>query len=817
MQRIWKGEEIMVRLDRITMQGFKSFAGRVAVPFPAGFNVVCGPNGSGKSNIVDALTFVLGTASARSIRAQKLQNLIFNGGADKKPAEFCEVTLYLDNPDNKIPTNETEVKITRRITRSGISVYKLNGRTVTRNKIQDLLANANMSSDGYNIIMQGDVTRIIEMGLQERREIIDEVAGIKEFDEKREKATRELERVELRVRENMIVVAEKQRYVQRLKTEKEIAEKYVDLSEKLHIYRASSLHKKLTEAEEKGTVIDNEINEKTSLFEEKSKVFEESEKDLENKEKAMRKIDDEIMQKTKNIDILRKADAIRTEIIRKKDRIDFNEREISRLKEFEVPERNAAIKEILAMKSPEIHGTVDSLVDVPSEYSTAIEVAIGRHSKDIVVADHEIATGCIKHLKAKKIGRARFLPLDRIRGREKKEYKGKEHIIGYAIDLVRYDRKFSPAIEFVIGSTLVVKNIDIAKKIKGFRIVTLDGDLVEPSGAMIGGFYRKQHRESYAAKIRHLEGDSERLEDEIRSLDKELGKYNLQDKGETANVREDKIKIEKDIESARKKWKDMFEEKMILQNSISRLKIEKARIEANLDNLKVEMEEFKEVKNFEEGSVDLLQEKVRHFVAEINRLGPINMKALEEYKTLNVEFEELKKILDKLLEEKNAIVKISDDIEKKRYGKFMETFTEIAAKFSTIYYDMSGGTGRLRLEEEDRIDSGLIIEANPSGKKVLNLDSMSGGEKTLTSLAFLFSILQHYMTPFYVLDEVDAALDKPNTKKIADLIKKYSKNVQFIVISHNDLTISEADKVFGVSMENGVSKVFGIELPVASE
>ena len=167
------------------------------------------------------------------------------------------------------------------------------------------------------------------------------------------------------------------------------------------------------------------------------------------------------------------------------------------------------------------------------------------HSKDIVVADHEIATGCIKHLKAKKIGRARFLPLDRIRGREKKEYKGKEHIIGYAIDLVRYDRKFSPAIEFVIGSTLVVKNIDIAKKIKGFRIVTLDGDLVEPSGAMIGGFYRKQHRESYAAKIRHLEGDSERLEDEIRSLDKELGKYNLQDKGETANVREDKIKIEK--------------------------------------------------------------------------------------------------------------------------------------------------------------------------------------------------------------------------------------------------------------------------------
>ncbi len=807
----------MVRLERITMQGFKSFAGKVTIPFPAGFNIVCGPNGTGKSNIVDALTFVLGTSSARSIRAQKLQNLIFNGGTDKKPAEFCEVTLYLDNSDNKIPINENEVKVTRRITRSGISIYKLNGRTVTRSKIQDLLANANMSSDGYNIIMQGDVTKIIEMGLQERREIIDEVAGIKEFDEKREKATRELERVELRVRENMIVVAEKQKYVQRLKSEKENAEKYANFSEKLQIYRASLLHKKLAEAEEKAGIIDKEIDEKTSLFEEKSKIFTESEKDLETKEKLMRKIDEEIMQKTKNIDILRKADAIRTEILRKKDRIDFNEREISRLKEFETPERNIAIKEILNMKSPGIHGTLDSLIGAPSEYSTAIEVAVGRHSKDIVVSDHEIATSCIKHLKARKIGRARFLPLDRIRGREKKEYKGKENIIGYAIDLVKYNRKFSPAVEFVLGSTIVVKNIDIAKKIKGYRVVTLDGDLVEPSGAMIGGFYRKTHRESFAPKIRQLEEDSEKLEDEISALDKELGKYNLQDEGETANVREDKVKIEKEIEIARKKWKEMFEEKMIQQNGISRLKIEKARIEANLENLNIEMEEFKDVKDFEEGSIDVLQEKVRYFVTEINRLGPVNMKAIEEYKTINVEFEELKKNLNKLLEEKNAIVSIAEDVEKKRYDKFMETFNEIAAKFSTTYYDMAGGTGRLRLEEENKIDSGLIIEASPSGKKVLNLDSMSGGEKTLTSLAFLFAILQHYLTPFYVLDEVDAALDKANTKKIADLIKKYSKSVQFIVISHNDLTIAEADKVFGVSMENGVSKVFGIELPVASE
>jgi chromosome segregation protein len=89
---------------------------------------------------------------------------------------------------------------------------------------------------------------------------------------------------------------------------------------------------------------------------------------------------------------------------------------------------------------------------------------------------------------------------------------------------------------------------------------------------------------------------------------------------------------------------------------------------------------------------------------------------------------------------------------------------------------------------------------------------MSGGEKTMASLSFLFAIMQHYASPFYVLDEIDAALDKANTKKVANLIKKYSKNVQFIVISHNDFTIAEAEKVFGVSMEDGVSRVFGIDM-----
>jgi chromosome segregation protein len=141
----------------------------------------------------------------------------------------------------------------------------------------------------------------------------------------------------------------------------------------------------------------------------------------------------------------------------------------------------------------------------------------------------------------------------------------------------------------------------------------------------------------------------------------------------------------------------------------------------------------------------------------------------------------------------------------------------ISENFSKIYFDLMKGEGRLRLEMEGDINSGLIIEATTETKKILNIDAMSGGEKTLTALGFLFAIQAYHASPFYILDEIDAALDKVNTKKISDFIKKYSQETQFIVISHNDITIQTADNVFGVSMEDGVSKIFSIRMPGAQE
>jgi len=794
----------MVKLERMVLQNFKSFGGKVSIPFPSGFVVVAGPNGSGKSNIIDALTFVLGTSSARSIRAQKLQNLIFNGAAKNKPAEFCEVDLYLDNSDKKIPVEDKEIKIARRITRSGISVYKINGRTVPKAKVLDFMSNANLSPDGYNIIMQGDVTRIIETSPKQRREIIDDISGITEFNEKKEMAVTRLDKVETRVREAMIIISEKQKRVAQLKTDKENAEKYAVLENDLKKARASLINRRLSEAKRDIENTELAVKEYSKQLENTDKESRKIENELEKKEALIRSRGDEIIQK-RDFETVRSVERLRAEIYRKRDQVGFRDTEIERL--------SRSVRDV-ATKLPYPTTLFSSILKVKEEFSTAIEVAVGSHSRDLVVENDEIAAKCVKYMKEKHIRRARFLPLNKIRGKKLKKIP---HEAKSALDLVDYDEKFAPAVEYVLGSTIVVDDIDVARKVlnnydERFRIATLEGDLIEPSGAIMGGYYEKTRK----FDLERLKTERQALVDEIEALEEEMGKLKRREESEEAafsSITQERSNLENDVIEVRKRRKEIVEQKFVLQKKIANLQVERTRSETQIEDMKKQADEFKDVKEYFELPSDKLQAMISSCLYEIRKIGPVNMKAIEEYGVLSVEFEELKKKLDKLLEEKESIAKTIAEVEKKRTEKFTSTMNEIREHFSRIYKDLTGGYGTIGLEEEKNIDSGLVIEASPEGKKVIDLDVMSGGEKTLTSLAFLFAIMQHYSSPFYVLDEVDAALDKANTRKIASLVKKYSKSVQFIVISHNDITTSMADKVFGVSMEDGMSKIFGIDMP----
>ena len=178
----------MVRLEKIVIQGFKSFKRNVSIAFPSGFSVITGPNGSGKSNVGDSISFVIGRASSRVMRAKKAQELIFHGSRSKGAAEFAKVALYFDNSDQVLPFKDTTVSISRRLNSKGVSTYRLNGKIATRQEILDVFSQAGVHANGHNIIQQGDVNQVVEMDSIERREIIDEISGIREYDEKKAKA-----------------------------------------------------------------------------------------------------------------------------------------------------------------------------------------------------------------------------------------------------------------------------------------------------------------------------------------------------------------------------------------------------------------------------------------------------------------------------------------------------------------------------------------------------------------------------------------------------------------------------------------------------
>ena len=197
----------------------------------------------------------------------------------------------------------------------------------------------------------------------------------------------------------------------------------------------------------------------------------------------------------------------------------------------------------------------------------------------------------------------------------------------------------------------------------------------------------------------------------------------------------------------------------------------------------------------------------------LETLGAVNMKAIEEYDIFKDEFDEMREKIDRIVSEKESIENTVKKIEAKRMETFTLALDEITKYFKEVYSELTGGEAELRLEDPSSMDSGLVISASPPGKKLLSIDTQSGGERTLTALSFLFAIQRHKPAPFYILDEADASLDKANTKCFVEMIKKQAKGSQFILISHNDQLIKEADQVYGITMEDGESKVMAVKLP----
>ncbi|MBI4020547.1 MAG: chromosome segregation protein SMC [Candidatus Aenigmarchaeota archaeon] len=827
----------MVRLERLVLQGFKSFKRKVSIPFPPGFSVITGPNGSGKSNIGDAITFVLGRSSARAMRAKKAHELIFQGSKTKPPSDFAKVTLYIDNSTSGLPLDESMISLSRKINSKGISTYRLNGKVVTRQQIVDILSQVGIQPDGHNIIQQGDVTQVVEMDSVGRRQIIDEISGITEYNDKKNKAMKEMEVIAGKLKEADILLSEKQQIMDKLKAERDAALEYQKQQEELEKVRLAQIYREYTEFQKGVEGIDARVAEKGRLAEQAENDVKELDASLEGEEKKLEELTKDVLNAADQVELARKLSQVENEIERKRERIRYNHKEIERidtlmgrLRSIETYHYQApGLQKILEFKG--VQGKVSDLLVVPKQYQTAAEVAAGAHMGDVVVETMDDAVKCVKYLKDNRLGRFRFLPMDKMRaGALKRQLPPGS--LGWMSQLVHHEPKYGGIVDFVFGSTACVKDIDETRKIAdrlSVRMVTLDGDLYETSGALTGGFYKpRQKQQGYEQDVKQYMEEKKRLEAENWDLQQQLRKLaedlDILAEKERATKRtdmeRDRAKLDESLRRIRDRRKRAYEERVSIQQEIGKLNIQRAKFEAGLENIKLQWDENKEKLQDTapfEGYLKETQQKLdqlrKECIVKMQGFGPVNMKAIKDYEVLSSEFEDFREKVDRITEEKRSIDETIQKIESKRGEVFMRSLNEVSRHFRDVYHELTRGEARLELDDQSNIESGLLIKASPPGKRLLNIDSMSGGEKTLTAFSFLFAIQRHKPSPFYILDEADAALDKLNTKRIVELLKKHAQAVQFIVISHNDHLVREADRIYGITMEEGESNVMGIELP----
>jgi len=1157
----------MVAINKISIKGFKSFAKRTEIPLGRNFNCILGPNGSGKSNVCDAICFVLGKLSAKGLRAEKTANLIFHGGKDGSPAKEAEVSIFFDNTSKKFSLKDKEIKISRVVKKTGQSTYLINDEVRTRQQVLDLLASANIDPEGHNIVLQGDIIRFVQMKSEERRELIEEIAGIAVFEEKKDKAMKELEKVQDKLNEADIILSEREKTLSDLKKDRDQALKFKELEKNINRNKATSLHLQIKEKNEKKERLEAElnkykknaehiqesINNLKALIEQKRNEIESINKELKEKgdkeqqdlhskignikeeivrestrkdvcENEIKKINERTRQLQKNLSevsksvsdlakrkssianelaklkekekaiarqvgeykekhgigkghlqssleeiekaidecekYLQEAEYSRQEAIRDKDKVllhleniekklesysqlkkedkerakrlkqakaEFKEvaKELSkRLNEssvFSVQLANArnklmdkneelsklrarsigikeiaagdiAVKKIKSMNLQGVFGTVGELGQVNSKYALALEVAAGSRLRSVVVSNDSVAAKCIQILKENKTGVVTFLPLNKLKERiintEAKNLKGKPGVHGLAIDLVSYDPKFKNVFKYTFGSTVVVDDLTTARRlgIGRARMVSLEGDLIEPSGAMIGGYRRKSglgfREKELESGIASLEKEIERLSKEIellekrkteneesiislrekkalletkikgseniigsaedaqsikkekkgmekklQAIEKELAEIekdcnnyraklaglksrragvvdNLSKASDDQNsplsklederirLRESGIKLESESEgitrqlemlenerqktdsilnSHRKELENFKSELSSLIISVKELKIslkekeaeqkrfyseyqslfvkrtklekqiqkagvdivrqeERSRsfenrandmsvkialINGELEGLKKEFENHKDIPLRRGVSLGELNIEIRSFEDSLRKMGNVNLRALEIYEKVHEEYKVLLGKYDKLKLEKEDVLKLMYEIESKKKTVFIKTFKAVEKKFKEIFsmlYQKAGEADLAIENEEDPFNGGVDIRVKIANKKYMDINSLSGGEKTLVALAFIFAIQEFNPAAFYLLDEVDAALDKKNSELLSKLISKYAKKAQYIVISHNDSLINEADYLYGVSMQDGISKIISLKV-----
>jgi chromosome segregation protein len=739
-------------LKRLELNGFKSFAGKTVLEFPAGIVAVVGPNGSGKSNIVDAMRWLLGERDAKNLRGARVEDLIFAGTQKRARVGMAQASLYFENKNKFFPVDFEEVVVSRQITRDGQSKYYLNKSEILLRDLIDFFAKARLGSRGLVIIGQGDSDLFIRSSPLERRGMIEEMLGLREFQIKKADAERRLKNSKINLDKVTALTLEIEPHLRSLKRQTGRWERRGALEEELRSLEDQFFGSQLHELRVKGEQVDGRIAahaKQCELLEKEKRAAETRQTAIEENQpeerKRLAKIKEEVSA------FMDARSRLQKDVGRIEAQIEMAKRSIATSAHGGTDDRSAEnlidvlekikaeLESVLNEEPLAVQAAIETVLeeitfaleerDEPRSLKTAAISAAMAHVPDSLRHEFEEAAKDLSDLEKN---------IAALRAQEKALESGQEDFYatfkGAVADVQAAQGKLD-AWEKVNRELLLEKERLDLRRDEVLRQVDQAGRRAEE--------FRDES--SLADAITATGADTEHRIFRLR--------------GDLASIGEVDHALMKEAEDTATRHAFLVKESEDLNKAV-----------ADLTALMHELNE--KIKSEFDKSLSKINDEFTKFFALMFDGGSAKLKVLEPKGE-----------------------RAADDEDGEEGGDVKEMIEQTEDE---LYQEKNGG---------------VDIEVKLPRKKTTSLNMLSGGERSLVGIAAVFALVSVSPPPFLVLDEIDAPLDERNARRFGAMLKDFSQRTQFIVVTHNRATMEAADILYGVTLaEDGSSKIVSLKL-----
>ena len=823
-------------LKQLDIIGFKSFADKTRLTFEPGLIAIVGPNGCGKSNVSDAIRWVLGEQKPTALRCSKLVDVVFNGTDTRKPLGLAEVSITFADCEKELGTDYHEVTITRRVYRDGSGEYFINKQACRLKDVQHLFMGTGIGTSSYSVMAQGQIDAILSSKPEDRRAVFEEAAGITKFKSDRKEALRKIEQTEQNLLREADVLREMKRQIGSLQRQVGKAQKYKELrdqlkgldiyvsKQKIHGYdqeleqnatNRNEIDKAIAEATEVVTAAEQsaqELHQQIHALEEGLQTLASQQAAAEG---AYSRANEVIGVNAQRVEEYKGYVARDTaEIAGSKQALEEVKMQAESLEQKTqlLTDSLAAAKESLAAAEEEFDSLQKEIDarreavaarrrEVADTTRTGTLVNDAQVSRNDAVETWKAGTTVTTMMKREDLLAVVTAAEDELRAVELKNIPASQKLTEQRIAVSQMEQELS----FVGQQNEVAKNRreelerTVAAREAGIRGYEESiARLTEESGDLFAQLDElKAKAASFVDEINAERGKRAEMLERIAAADQEVAGR----RAELDQAKDFRGKLEVQAAEATMRRQNVYEH---LQDEYG-LFADAVMREPDPEWKKGVVPPMEEL----EGTVGRLQ-------AEIAALGPVNMVAIDECRELEERYAREKAQEEDLLAAKAQLLELIGNLNDTSGNMFHRTFEQANKNFQTMFTRLFGG-GEARLvlleNEEDPLECGIDIIARPPGKRPQSVTLLSGGERTMTAVALLFSIFMIKPAPFCMLDELDAALDDANIGRFVEQLKEFLRQSQFLIITHNQHTIAGSDLVYGVSQqEKGVSRVISMKL-----